>query len=291
MNVIIPDQFKAETLFVRTEQCFGRFESLPDAVSFDFSRLRFVRPSGVVFLSNLSRFLVRNGCKVTYTNLDASKDAIRFLDDAMFFQQHLNRCLVSTSAVRPTTQPLVVIHHEDSHGWIGFTLLPWLSQCSGVPVSQMAELKTCLSELFNNIADHTDSGLGSIFAQWYPSERNLEVCLADFGQGIPATVGRVVDGLSDSEAISCAFEDGFSSQSLPTNRGAGLHFLLQNVVENMSGTLRCLSASGGLTVNKVGNLVRKVPYNVRGYCPGTMIEMRFRTDLLYQPDEEGDFEW
>ena len=209
MQVILPNQFRAESLFIRTEEYFGQFAQLPKEVAFDFSRMRFARPSGIVFLSNLSRFLVRNGCKVTYTNINPQSDAIRFLDDAMFFEQHLGRSLTPTSSVRATTQPLRAVHHEESHGWIGFTLLPWLSHCSGVPVTQMAELKTCLSELFNNIADHTDSGLGSIFAQWYPNERNLEVCIADFGQGIPATVGRVVDGLSDSEAISRALRTGF----------------------------------------------------------------------------------
>lgn len=291
MKVVLPAEFRAENLFTHTEQCFGRFDVLPEAVSFDFSRMRFALPSGVVFLSNLSRFLVRNGCKVTYANINTNSEAIRFLDDAMFFEQHLQKLLIPTSTVRPTTQPLRAIHHEASHGWIGLTLLPWLSQCSGVAVEHMAELKTCLSELFNNIADHTDSGVGSIFAQWYPNKGSLEICIADFGQGIPATVGRMVDGLSDSEAIAKAFEDGFSSRSLPTNRGVGLHILQQNVVDNMSGTLKCLSAGGGLTIKKVGNLVRKVPYSVQGFCPGTMIEMRFRTDLLYQADEEGDFEW
>lgn len=291
MRVILPSQFRAEMLFNQVEQYFGRFEDLPEEVDFDFSQMRFARPSGVVFLSNLSRYLVRHGCSVVYTNMDNTTAAIRFLDDAMFFQQHLGHALTDTASIRPTTQPLRAIHHEESHGWIGFSFLPWLSHCCGVPIEHMAELKTCLSELFNNIADHTDSGVGSIFAQWFPNEASLEICIADFGQGIPETVGRVVDGLSDSQAIEMAFADGFSSRSQPTNQGVGLYYLQQNVVENMSGTLTCLSAGGRLTINKVGNSVRKVPYNLRGYCPGTMIEITFRTDVLYQADEEGDFAW
>jgi anti-sigma regulatory factor (Ser/Thr protein kinase) len=291
MIVTLPRQFRAEQLFTQVEQHFGQFEQLPEEISFDFSRMQFLRPSGVVFLSNLSRYLSHRGCCVRYSNLDVNRSAIQFLDDAKFFEQHLGEPLAATSGIRPTTQPLQAIHPQESHAWLEFTLLPWLSAHCGVPVRHMAELKTCLSEVFNNIADHTDSGLGSVFAQWYPREENLEICIADIGQGIPNTVARIVQGLSDSEAIALAFEDGFSSQSLPTNRGVGLFYLQQNVVQNFSGTLRCLSAGGGVTIDKVGNLVRKVPYKVQGFCPGTMIEMRFRTDLLYQADEEGDFEW
>ncbi len=56
MKVVLPAQFKAMELFTKVNQEFGRFETIPTAVDFDFSQLRFVRPSGVVFLSNLALF-------------------------------------------------------------------------------------------------------------------------------------------------------------------------------------------------------------------------------------------
>ena len=56
MKDVLPAQFKAMELFTKVNQEFGRFETIPTAVDFDFSQLRFVRPSGVVFLSNLALF-------------------------------------------------------------------------------------------------------------------------------------------------------------------------------------------------------------------------------------------
>ncbi|WP_201151139.1 ATP-binding protein [Rhodovulum sulfidophilum] len=186
---------------------------------------------------------------------------------------------------------MIEIRRSDSHAWIGQNLIPWLSECSGVQVKPLAELRTCVSELFNNIADHTGLDVGSIFAQWYPNERRIEICIADFGPGIPHTVARVKPGLTDAEAISKALEDGFTSKSLPTNQGVGLHYLQQNVVENLDGELSIQSCGGGLNVKKIGNIVRKVPYSTGGFCPGTMIEMRFSTDRIDQTDEDGEFAW
>ncbi|SIS88919.1 hypothetical protein SAMN05421759_105138 [Roseivivax lentus] len=292
MRVILPRQFRAEELFQQVEVSFGRFESIPDEVEFDFSGLRFARPSGIVFLSNLTRFLVRHGCTVRYIGMNKRSDAIRFLDDSQFFQQHLGRTLRDDCATRQTTQPLMEVRHQDSHGWIGFTLVPWLSACSGVPVEQMAEFRTCISELFNNISDHTELDVGSIFAQWYPQEHRLEMCLADFGSGIPATVGRVRENLTDEEAISLAFEDGFTSKSLETNQGVGLYYLQVHVVQNLGGVLSCQSSGGGVRIEKNGNSVTKVPYRYSGYCPGTLIQMSFNTDKFSEfEDEGGEFEW
>lgn len=291
MKVNLPRQFRASVLFQEIHARFGRFDEIPPIVDFDFSYMSFVRPSGVVFLSNLCRYLQRQGSRVTFSGLSPVSPSIRFLDDALFFEQHLGHKLISESVPRVTTQPLLEIHLEQSHGWIGFRLIPWLSNCSGVEEIHLAEFRTCISELFNNIKDHTELDVGSIFAQWYPNERSLEICLADFGAGIPKTVERVCEGLSDSEAISRAFEDGFTSQSLPTNRGVGLHYLQQNVVESLNGTIEVNSASGSLFIEKVGNLVRKMPYQHLGFCPGTLINMRISTDRIDRTDDDGAFTW
>ena len=135
--------------------------------------------------------------------------------------------------------------------------------------------------------------VGSIFAQWYPKLDKVFVSIADFGAGIPETVRTVEPGLSDEEAIVRAFEDGFSSRSTPRNRGVGLHLLRQNVIERFDGSITVRSQSGAVRFDKSGNSVRVVPYKARGFCPGTMIDIEFRTDLIDEEerDESADFEW
>ncbi len=274
------------------QEQFGTPIQIPDKVDFDFSGMAFVRPSGIVFLSNLSWFLHRNGCKVTYFGMDPKKASIKYLDDSGFFSQHLGHSLNENCSVRPTTKPLHQLQHSMSHSWIAMDLLPWLSSHSNVPIAELAEFKTCLSEVFNNIADHTALDVGSVFAQWYPQEEKLEIAIADFGIGIPETVRRVEPNHSDAAAILRAFDDGFSSQSTPQNRGAGLYYLLQNVLDHLGGSLTIRSQGGAVTYTKSGNLLRSVPYEGQGFCPGTMIEIVIKTDqMAFDTAEDEDFQW
>ena len=248
----------------------------------------------MVFLSNLRRFLIRRDSQVRYAGLDErpGRDCVRFMVDSLFFEQHIGKKLSPRSAPRVTAQPLREVRQQDSHSWIRLQLVPWLSRCSGVAERDLAELQTCVSELFNNIADHTEHDVGSVFAQWFPNEKQLEVCVADFGAGVPSTVRRVAPDLSDAEAIARAFEDGFTSKSISTNRDVGLHYLKQNVVENLEGILKLHSAGGSVEIKKCGTRTRVVSSQARGYCPGTLVEIRLRTDLIEASDDEPEaFEW
>jgi signal transduction histidine kinase len=149
-----------------------------------------------------------------------------------------------------------------------------------------------MSELFNNISDHTDFDVGCVFAQWYPNISNLRIAVADFGQGIPATVRRVEPDLNDNDAIIREFDEGFSSQSTPQNRGQGLYYLRQNVIDNWGGSLTIRSGEGAVTFRKSGNSVTIVPYSGNGFCPGTMIEFNIQTDVIeFEEENDGDFQW
>jgi anti-sigma regulatory factor (Ser/Thr protein kinase) len=292
INVLLPRQFVAQSLFQQVESMFGSFEVLPEEVNFDFHQLRFVRPSGVVFLSNLANFLLRNDCRVKFSGMNPNSEPIRFLDDSLFFEQHMGHKLNEFARPRETTQPLIQVRHTESHSWIRNTFIPWLSSCSGIAPHDLSELATCLGELFNNIVDHTEFDVGCIFAQWYPQEERVIVSIADFGSGIPATVARVCNGLTDNDAIAKAFEEEFTSKSTPRNRGIGLSFLLQNVVEILNGRLDVSSAHGAVIFQKVGNSLEVVPYKGIGYCPGTLIDLEFDTSAIERTHGElEDIEW
>jgi anti-sigma regulatory factor (Ser/Thr protein kinase) len=292
IHVILPKRFEAQYLFPFIKKNFGTFEAIPDEVVFDFSEMRFVFPSGIVFLSNLALFLVRRGCKVSFNMIDPTRDCIKFLDDSLFFEHHLGEKLLKTSGPRATTQPLIELRHQDCHGWIHNTLAPWVSGISDIPVSGLAEFQTCISELFNNINDHSQFDVGSIFAQWYPKLKVLQIAVADFGQGIPETVRRVEPNLSDNDAIIRSFDEGFSSQSTPQNRGQGLYYLRQNILHHLGGTLIVRSREGAVKFGKSGNSLTVMPYSIQGYCPGTMIEFNINTEVIEFEDEiSGDFEW
>lgn len=288
----LPTICDANALSKLTKRHFGELEDLPPEVVFDFSPMSFVLPTGMVFLSNLTNYLRRRGGRTHYIGMDISKACIKFMDDAQFFNQHIGGPLDAVSRPRPTTQPLIEVQNSEALPWVDMTLMPWLSDCAGIAIVDLAELATCIKELFNNIGDHTEEEVGSIFAQWFPNKKLLRVCIADFGVGIPNTIRRVDETLQDNQAIARAFEDGFTSRSQPNNQGVGLYYLQQNVVESLGGDLTVHSGSGVLKVKKAGNSVDIVPYNIAGYCPGTLFDIAFKTDLIEQsPAEPEDFQW
>lgn len=292
ISIILPRRLTAENLFLLIHKNFNTSTTIPSEVEFDFSVVDFALPSGIVFLSNLSRYLLRQNCTVVYSEMNNENRCIRFLDDSLFFEQHMGKKLCQTCHPRNTTRPLMEIRHTDSHNWIRADLIPWLSESADVPQDNLSELATCIGELFNNINDHTEFDVGSIFAQWFPKKKKVVISIADFGNGIPSTVARKVQSLSDSEAIEKAFEDGFTTQSTPRNRGAGLFILVQNVVGILNGELTVHSGNGSVIFRKGSNSLMSVPYTRDGFCPGTLINLEFSTNQIEVIEKEtGGFEW
>tara|TARA_R110002012_G_scaffold296165_1_gene493309 strand:- start:2373 stop:3257 length:885 start_codon:yes stop_codon:yes gene_type:complete len=291
-KISLPGQFRAPNLFRKVSEHLFSTDGLPNSVEFDFSKLRFVLPSGVVFLSNITQHLRQNGCEVSYAGTNTFMECIRFLDDSQFFLQHTGAVLRAQSKPRPTTMPLMEIRNNAALLWVDNSLIPWLSASADIPVRDLSELGTCIKELFNNISDHTDSEVGSIFAQWFPNERTIRISLADLGPGIPATARRVVPDMSDTQAVQRAFEDGFTAKSHPNNQGVGLHYLKQNVVMNLNGRLEIHSGYAEVKIQKAGNEAQFVLSEGRGFCPGTLLDMVFETDQIERSPEKPEvFEW
>jgi hypothetical protein len=102
-TIILPSQFEGRTLSKVAADVVacspnGRPGDLIN-LTFDFSKLTFVRPSGIVFLSNLIWWLHHHGTNVKFTGIDVPSAALRFLDDSLFFEQH---CGASPDCGAPT---------------------------------------------------------------------------------------------------------------------------------------------------------------------------------------------
>jgi hypothetical protein len=155
--ILLPQQFKGTTLSQVAADVVKHVDDgrWPEAIIFDFSRLNFIRPAGVVFLSNLAYWLNEKGTKVSFTNCDTTRGAIKYLDDSLFFEQHCGAKLSSHSAPRSTTRPLQRISQQDSLAWLETNFIPWLAAHLGITQPSLYTFKACVSELFNNIQDHT----------------------------------------------------------------------------------------------------------------------------------------
>jgi len=134
----------------------------------------------------------------------------------------------------------VKIAHEQSHAWLQGNLVPWLASRLGIPEASLYSFKNCVAELFNNIQDHTQYDIGSIFVQHFPAEKSVTISLSDFGIGIPAKVQEKLPKATDPQAIIEAVKEGFTTKSNPGNKGIGLDYLLKTVVLGNGGQVTIL---------------------------------------------------
>ncbi len=106
-SFIIPTRFEGATLSTLAESiAAGCPGGLSSKLVLDFQKLSFIEPAGVVFLSNLIWWLHQNGTVVNLTSIDKDVEALRYLDDSRFFEQHCGAKVRENSSPRGTTIPL-----------------------------------------------------------------------------------------------------------------------------------------------------------------------------------------
>ena len=89
LTVPIPPTFDGASLSPMIKRIIdGSGGNRIERLKFDFSGIRFIDPCGVVFLSNVCHWFMENGTSVSFSSMDKSRAPVRFLDDALFFQQH-----------------------------------------------------------------------------------------------------------------------------------------------------------------------------------------------------------
>jgi hypothetical protein len=164
--------------------------------------------------------------------------------------------------------------------------VPWLASGVGITESSLYSFKNCVAELFNNIQDHTQYDIGSIFVQHFPSEKCVTISLSDFGIGIPAEVKQKLPEATDSEAIIEAVKEGFTTKSSPRNKGIGLDYLLKTVVLGNRGQVTIYSRKGIVRFYRAGTEIRPFAFKDVGFCPGTTFDLRLRTNAIEVLSEE-----
>jgi anti-sigma regulatory factor (Ser/Thr protein kinase) len=268
-------------------------DSQPKAESFifDFNGLSFIEPVGYTVLSNLFEWLVKRGISVKIRRPEnINRDAIRFLDDSLFFERYIGKKYNQFASPRSTTIPLKQVSYQTYHQWLENDFLTWLSRNLSLSIASLANIKVCFQEIFNNINDHAHENIGCVFAQHYPQKNSVCVAISDFGVGIPYNIQKYYPSLTDGEALKRATVPGVTTKSNPQNRGAGLDTLISNVVKNNHGHVYIHSNHGILICNYQDNDVLMTPRESDSLYPGTLLEIVFKTDTIENVVEE-EFEW
>ncbi len=271
----------------------GQHKPRFDSVSFDFSKLKFIDGAGLTVLCNVIRWLRRRGVRISFINHKSNSEALRYLDDCGFFERHLKEKLNPAAAARDTSIPAVPVTHANSFEWIEFKAGPWMAQHLNVPPENLAEVRVCIKELFNNIKDHTTEDEGFVHIQLYPREKKLTLTIADCGRGIPATMGDKFKPQNDAHAIEMALREGVTTKEFKGHCGAGLATLSRYVAIANKGRVDIYSGYGNVTLRSASNdAIRREQKVGTAYFPGTLFNLEFRTNAFAREEvDTGGLSW
>lgn len=290
-TVRVPRSFNAETMypFIDRALALQRDPRSTGRVFFDFGDLAFIEPAGVVAIANLIEYLRLQGTAVLFMAHHWESLAIRYLDDSGFFERYDTR-VFPNSALRSTTMPLQMIDGQRSTEYLNMKLIPWIGRAVDQSPISLDPLRTSLEEIFHNFRDHSGVNAGCTFAQHFPNDQLIRIAIADFGEGIPTVVRRDVPTADDTQSLSLACQEGFTTGKNGHNRGAGLPNLIRYVTRRIEGTI--LLAAGAATLAAKGENVRARA--ARGTFPGTMVQVIIPTGALRRVAADvviEDFEW
>ena len=276
---------------------------LPLAYAFDidFSQIGFVDPAGVTALTNISFYLHQQGCTLNaqgeLTHYQGNAGS-RFLDDVGFYHLVMGRPFRADVCCPTHARPIYKLEWQGYSNWFYNQTVPWLASmlraAPDVP-NQWGEMYTVLGEIFANIKDHAgeNAQIASVYMEYYPQKNEIHIAISDFGVGIPANVRRIKPELTnDTGAIMQAIEDGFTTKSVPANRGAGLDTLIKNVVISNGGTVKIVSWFGEADFYRRDDstLRAKFPlFDIIDCYPGTLIYLTMPVTI--ETDELEDMQW
>jgi len=151
-----------------------------------------------------------------------------------------------------------------------------IRRITGISPPHFAGISYMLSELSDNIVDHSNHSHGWISFQFYPSEGFIDLCLGDSGDGVLASYQRYSGpkdySYVDSDKIAiAAMVKGESTKKLE-ERGFGFHTSREMLIDGMGGNFSFVSG-GALLLN-----YQLLSFGVN--FPGTLAHLRIPLNSL-----------
>ena len=236
-------------------------------ILFECGDMRFIRPLGVNILALLTRSLLKQSSRKVFFTHPSNSLCRKYLEDQGFYKEFpIQQDNVVEDAPRCTSVGLRRVGSFEPLYIEQIAL--WLNQNSLLPQIEIDHaLKITLSEIINNVIDHSQSSIGCyISAQAYPKENQLILSVADLGVGFLETLRPRYKNLSkDQDAIALAVESGVSSKSRDRNAGAGLDILRDFLKQR--GKLEIISIDGIWSQSSDENLsIDTIPFSFPGSC-------------------------
>jgi len=281
VTLVVPNTLKHGTGGV--EVFFNHIAALPNArrYIFDMSAVTFIEPCGVIaLLSAIRQCAARSGSQVLIKDLN--EQIFPYLERMDFFQ-------VTEAWLKPLTTPNEVWNRNDqSINLLELTPVRCYDEMTSVVERAESIFASCLSaveldnlsrvisELCQNIYQHSGDSYGCVVIQKYqPQQNEVFVCLAvgDSGCGIRANLSKRYSWLGGDpiDFVRAAMDGSYTSR--PHGRGG----LGLRTVRNIAAAHR-----GYVTVRSETAAVSDWGTNVRNFSrlahvPGTQVSVKLRS--------------
>lgn len=247
-------------------------------------KMSFLEPMDVLILTKFIIYQKSNECK---TIIRASNPVVFEYLKAIGIVDFVKKNYKSPETIEGipslTAMPIRRVERETMNWYITATQNFMRSIC---PTKDLEVLNICLSELINNVYDHSSSPIGAyVFCQYFPNKNIISVAVSDYGIGIPKSVNRFLrtedkPQLSNAKCIAWAIKEHKTTKSEPHNMGRGLDTVKSFVAANNS-SWKVYSDNvmmiGYPSSNKYSD---NIIYNMKG----TIVALNIKVDNL---DEQG----
>lgn len=285
-NIYVPNDANPESWFNFLIESRKLLEQELDEIVIDFNTVDYLHTDDIVVLSCLLDSFFNKKIKITFINgTKRLKNHLKKIKFRKYWTDEFDRdkftliktknvlCLWHISEEMISTYSEYAKKYYEKNFFNNKDLLP---------------LSTNLSELFNNIFDHSKSMVnGYIITQYYPKNNRLSFSICDFGIGIADKLNNYYEKTgkpikNDSETLKESLITGVSSFSTERNRGFGLSYVLE-FTESFKGCLTIISNNGYLIkeFDKDYHLI-DTNYNFKG----TLIKAEVNTLTFEEKDEE-----
>lgn len=264
------------------------------SITFDFSKLNFIEPEGVVVLANTIEHFRQARVQVKFVGHSIPGKPRRYLDDSGFFEHYLKCRVFPGSSPRVTTVPFELFPAGNFVPYLYSKLMPWIGESVNLSEDSLSTIRACLEEVFHNIDYHSGVDKGCVFAQHFPQKNRICIAISDFGIGIPTRVRTREKDATDAEALRLSVKEGWTTKTNVVNRGVGLSTLLRYITQRNSGTVLIHSGLGYLSATRGPDASSITSRTVEWSYPGTLVYVVLRTDTLEKLENDiapEVFEW
>lgn len=250
----------------------------------------FLEPLDILILTQFVITQVQRNCTVKIdTNSDKIKKYLNAIDIVAFCKSNYIEPQTISVIDSYTAMPIRRVELSTMNTYIELTQKYFKNFC---PNKDLDMLNLCLSELINNVYNHSFSKIGAyVFAQYYPKNNMIKIAVSDLGIGIPMSVNNYKKStnekiLTNRECVSWALKENMTTKSIPQNKGKGL--------DNIKSFMKANNCFWKLyTQDVLMNGYSKIYYeaNPISFFKGTIVQLNINIANLPQETIIDELEW